>query len=124
MSLDFDLYCSVSRDEVRALRRVADAARELSVLSVSEREDDGAAGSGIRSESLDLARTELADALSALDAIRESRNGHNGVDAGTLIPWLHEYLRGPGSRNRGWRPAEFEQTKDLASANERKQDIA
>jgi hypothetical protein len=75
--LDFNLYCSVSPDEMRALERVVSAARELGVASAS---DDGS-------------KTELAHALSVLDAVRTRRNGHNGRRAGTLVPWLHDYLR-------------------------------
>jgi hypothetical protein len=124
--LGFNLYCSVSPDEMEALQRVVGAARELCVVSPSDDRGDGAAASGIRLGPRDLAITELAEALSVLDAVRTQRNRSDGRSAGTVAPWLDEYLRRSESRSRntGWRPAELEPTRSLASSNEWAQDAA
>ena len=124
MPLGFNLYCSVSPEEMQALQRVVRAARELCLVSASDDPGDGAAASGIRSDSQDPATAELAEALSVLDAVRTRRNRRDGRGAGTLAPWLHEYLRRAERRNTAWRPVEFEQTPGLASANERAQEAA
>jgi hypothetical protein len=122
--LGFNLYCSVSPEEMQALQRVVGAARELCLVSASDDPGDGAAASGIRSDSQDLATADLAEALSVLDAVRTRRNGSDGRRVGTLAPWLYEYLRGSERRNTAWRPVDFKQTPSLASANERSQEAA
>jgi hypothetical protein len=122
--LGFNLYCSVSPDEMQAFQRVVGAARELCVVSVSDDGRDGGAASGIRSELRDRATTELAEALSVLDAVRTRRTGSDG--AGSLAPWLDEYLRRSERRSRttGWRPADFEPPGPLASPTSGQRDAA
>ena len=124
MPLGFNLYYSVSHDEMRALQRVVGAARELCLVSASDVPGDGAAASGFRSDSQDLATTDLAEALSVLDTVRTRRNGSDSRRVGTAAPWLHEYLRRSERRSTAWRPVEFDQTPGLASANERAQEAA
>lgn len=89
VALSFNLYHSVSSDEMEALQRVVAAARAL----------DGARGSegssqttrrhenGIDRRSL----AELARSLAALDAVRAQRHRRQ---SGTVAPWLREYLSG------------------------------
>ena len=123
MALGFNLYYSVPPDEMRALERVVAAARAC-VVSASDEPGDGAAASAIRSDSQDLATTELEDALSVLDALRMRRKGDHGPRPGTLAPWLYEYLRRSERRRTAWTPGEFEQTPGLASTNEPLQEAA
>jgi hypothetical protein len=120
--LGFNLYCSVSPDEMQALQRVVGAARELCVLSPSD-DGDGAALSEAQLRPRDLAVSELAEALSVLDAVRTRRNGSDARSGGTLAPWLHEYLRRSERGNTAWKPVELEQTPSL-SATERSQEAA
>ena len=122
MPLGFNLYCSVSPDEMQALQRVVGAARELCVLSPLN-DGDGAAVSEAQLRPRDLAVSELAEALSVLDAVRTRRNGSDTRSGGTLAPWLHEYLRRSERGNTAWKPVELEQTPSL-SATERSQEAA
>ena len=116
MALGFNLYYSVLPDEMRALERVVAAARAC-VVSASDDPGDGAA-SAIRSDSQDFATTELAKALSVLDAARTRPNRSDRRPDGTLVPWLHDYLRRSERRRTAWTPGELDQTPGPASTNE------
>lgn len=83
MPLGFNLYCSVSPDEMQALQRVVDAARELCLVSSDPR--DAAGACGLRPDLRNLPTTDLAVALSVLDGVRMRRNRSDGR-GGTLEP--------------------------------------
>ena len=119
MPLDFDLYCSVSPDEMRALQRVVGAARELCVGFASNGAGDAPAGQGVHGLSRSRAEAELAESLLDLDAVRTHRNSRLDRPAGTLAPWLHEYLHCSAGRSSAWMPGEVEPRTGVASASER-----
>jgi hypothetical protein len=105
--LDFNLYCSVSPDEMRALQRVVGAARELCV---------GFAPNG--------AHAELRESLSDLDTVRRRRTKRLDRPSGTLAPWLHAYLHPSPGRTSGWTPGEVEPMPGLASPSARARSVA
>lgn len=107
MPLDFNLYRSVSAEEMRALQRVIGAARELS---------DGFAPN--------WARAELRESLSDLDTVRRRRTKRLDRPGGTLAPWLHEYLHPSTGRTPVWTPGEVAPMPRLASPRERARSVA
>ncbi len=122
MPLDFNRYCSVSPEEMRALQRVVRAARGLCSVSASDDGDPAAARRGFRTQLLSRTEAELADSLSVLDSVRKRQNGGNHHTA-TPAPWLHEYLRRLEGGSTVWRPVVFERTPSVAAAKERPKGI-
>jgi hypothetical protein len=118
VALDFNRYCSVSLEEMRALQRVVGAARELCGVSASDDADRAAARPGVRTGLLSRAEAELADSLSALDSVQTGQNGRN-QHAATLAPWLHDYLRRLEGGSTVWRPVVFERAPSVTAVKER-----
>jgi hypothetical protein len=123
VALDFDLYYSVSPEEMEALERVVDAARELARPPTTDGAGQTTGRGGNGSGSRSLAQPDLTRSLAALDAVRAHRNSRNGRRAGTLAPWLHEYLRRSSGRGFSWRPGEPERGPRLVSATGRLEGI-
>jgi hypothetical protein len=105
--LDFNLYCSVSPEEMRALQRVVSVARELRV---------GFAPNG--------AHAELRKSLSDVDTVRPRRTKRLDRPGGTLAPWLHEYLHPPLGRTSAGTPGDVEPMPRLASPRARARSVA
>jgi hypothetical protein len=113
VALDFNLYHSVSLEEMEAFERVVAAARKLH----GGRTPDGSnQPRGYPENSIDRrSLAELGRSLAALDAARARRNRRQ---AETVAPWLAEYLHPSNGRSSGWRPGEPEPAASLAEATD------
>jgi len=113
VALDFNLYHSVSPEEMEAFERVVAAARKLhgGRRSDGSNQPRGYPENGIDRRSL----AEVGRSLAALDAARARRNRRQ---AGTVAPWLAEYLHPSNGRGSGWRPGELEPAASLAEATD------